>query len=81
MVGSVVHIYGSEGSKTEPFENRTLKRSVFEWIQNSSPDCSPNFEFSHFFNSQQRKIQHVKNQFKLPGFDNFNDGRFFAAFC
>ena len=31
-------------SNTEPFENRTLKRSVFEWIpfsigRNSSPHC------------------------------------------
>ena len=39
-----VHIYGSEHSKTEPFENRILKCSVFEWIRNSnvrysSPHC------------------------------------------
>ena len=48
---SMVYSYGPDHSKTEPFENRILKSSVFEWrsvlqVRFSSPHCSLVFKWS-----------------------------------
>ena len=53
---------GTDHSKTKPFENRTLKRSVFEWIQNlivqnSSPDGSVLLSFKRYGTAVQCLIR------------------------
>ena len=50
--------FSNGGSKTEPFENRTLKRSVFEWIWNANVRYSS----PHVFRTSSGDIGIISSQ-------------------